>query len=205
MMPTMTPIVPGALRATLTLAVLAALAAGCGGGSGEPGESSLDTRLIEAAWAGDVALARRLIEAGADVNHQDATQQSAYLIAASEGHLALLELTLESGARVNDLDSYDGTALIRAAERGHAEVVRRLIRAGVDPDHVNNLGWTALHEAVILGDGGPDYVRTVRALVHGGADPSIPSSGDGLTALEHARARGYDDLAAILSRAATGG
>ena len=56
-------------------------------------------------------------------------------------------------------DTFNGTGLIRAAERGHADIVGRLIQADVEVDHVNNLGWTALHEAIILGDGTPPLRR----------------------------------------------
>ena len=165
------------------------LAAGCGGGEGR---ADLDGRLIEAAFADDVAEARRLIADGADVNAKDSTQQSAYLIATSEvgDELRLLELTLANGARVNDKDSDNGTGLIRAAERGYPRIVRRLLEAGVDRDHVNRLGWTAPHEAVLLGDGGRAHVATVRELVRGGVDLEVPD-GDGVTALQHARERGF--------------
>ena len=40
-----------------------------------------------------------------------------------------------------------------------------LLDTDVDIDHVNRIGYTALHEAVILGDGGPSHQRTVAALV----------------------------------------
>jgi ankyrin repeat protein len=98
---------------------------------------------------------------------------------------------------VDDKDSYDGTGLIRAAERGHPRIVRRLLEAGIDRDHVNRLGWTALHEAIVLGDGGADHVATVGALVRGGVDVAVPD-GDGVTALEHAEERGFDRIARIL-------
>ncbi|HET6653968.1 MAG TPA: ankyrin repeat domain-containing protein [Nocardioides sp.] len=165
-------------------------------------QARLDQRLRDAAWADDVELARRLIRRGADVNAKDDTVQSAYLISTSEGHLRLLDLTLRNGARVNDKDSFNGTGLIRAADRGHAQVVGRLVRAGIALDHVNNLGWTALHEAIILGDGGPRYVETVRVLVAAGADVGVPSARDGVTPVQHARSRGYDQMAALLERAA---
>jgi ankyrin repeat protein len=71
---------------------------------------------------------------------------------------------------VESKDSFNGTGLIRAAERGHWHVVGRLIRAGISLDHVNELGWTALHEAVVLGEGGQRHLDTVRVLVAGGAD-----------------------------------
>ena len=165
-------------------------------------QQRLDLQLIDAAWRNDVPRARRLIERGADVNAQDKTQQSAFLIATSEGFYELLELTLRHGARPSSRDSFDGTGLIRAAERGHAHVVGRLVAAGTELDHVNNLGWTALHEAVILGDGSRRYLDTVRVLVGAGADVRIPAERDGLTALEHARAEGYDAIAEVLAAAA---
>ena len=50
---------------------------------------------------------------------------------------------------------------------------------GAPLDHMNNLGWTALIEAVVLGDGGPDHVETVRALVKAGADRTIADRDEG--------------------------
>lgn len=167
--------------------------------------STLDSQLITAAWKNDVPTAKRLIEAGANVNAVDSTVQSAFLIAASEGYLDLLNLTLAHGADVRSLDSYHGTALIRAAERGHAAVVGRLIQAGVAVNHVNNLGWTALHEAVILGKGTPQYVDTVRLLVAGGADRNKPAVNDGTTPVQAAKERGQRPVSAVLDAHATAG
>jgi uncharacterized protein len=161
---------------------------------------ALNARLIAAAWDNDVDRARRLIRAGANVNAKDDTEQSAYLISTSEGYLRLLNLTLRHGADVDSKDSYNGTGLIRAAERGHAEVVRRLLATPIEVDHVNRLGWTALLEAVILGDGGPDHLRTVRLLVEAGADVDLPDR-DGVTALAHAERRGQEQIAAVLRQA----
>jgi ankyrin repeat protein len=169
----------------------------------EPGEQArLDARLVAAAWENDVELARRLIERGADVNAQDDTQQSAFLIAASEGYVDLLDLTMENGADLDSKDSFNGTALIRATERGHAAIAGRLVRAGIEVDHVNNLGWTALHESVILGDGTDRYVDTVRVLVAAGADVGIPAVNDGLTAGEHAERMGQSAVATLLRKTA---
>ncbi|WP_210429070.1 ankyrin repeat domain-containing protein [Nocardioides eburneiflavus] len=166
-------------------------------------QADLDERLRAAAWADDLARARRLVALGADVNAKDATEQSAYLIATSEGHLKLLRLALHNGARVNDKDSWNGTGLIRAAERGHADVVGELLRADIDRDHVNRIGYQAIHEAVWLGADSPSYATTVRVLAAGGVELDRRSPSAGLTPLEMARERGFDRLERILTTVTT--
>jgi ankyrin repeat protein len=160
------------------------------------------TALTAAAFSNQLGAARLLVAVGADVNAKDDTEQSPYLVASSEvgDDPRLLELFLDHGARVDDKDSYNGTALIRAAERGHPRIVRRLLAAGIDRDHVNRLGWTALHEAIVLGDGGREHVATVRVLVEGGVDVNV-RGGSGVAPLGHAEERGYDEIVRILRAA----
>jgi ankyrin repeat protein len=184
----------------ILLVVLVLALAACGGEE-EPA-APLDQQLLAAAYANDVPAARALIAQGADVNTKDRTEQSAYLIATSEvgDDPRLLEVTLAGGARIDDKDSFDGTGLIRAAERGHHRIVARLLEAGIDRDHVNRLGWTALLEAIVLGEGGREHIRTVRALIDGGVDVNLPD-GKGVRPLRHARQRGYDEIAHLLEQA----
>ena len=61
-----------------TAVVLSALPAGCGGEPPPPdrSEQRLNARLIAAAFANDLATARALVKASADVNAKDRTQQS---------------------------------------------------------------------------------------------------------------------------------
>ena len=75
--------------------------------------------------------------------------------------------------------------------------IEALIEADAPLDHINNLGWTALIEAVVLGDGGRAHIETVRLLVEAGANKSIADR-EGRTPLEHAKARGYEEIVAIL-------
>jgi ankyrin repeat protein len=188
----------------LGVALLAGWVLGCGDEPAElrSGLRPIDRQLLAAAYANNVATARRLIDEGADVNAKDDTQQSAYLIATSEvgDDPRLLELTLDAGADVNAKDSYNGTGLIRAGERGYSTIVRRLLETEIEIDHVNRLGWTALLEAVILGEGGRAHTRTVRLLVDAGADLNIPDE-SGTSALAHARRRGFGAIERILVRA----
>jgi ankyrin repeat protein len=163
-------------------------------------DSSGATALVAAAYGNHIGIAERLLEAGADPNAKDDTVQSAYLIATSEvgDDPRLLRLTLRHGADVRSLDSWRGTGLIRAADRGHDTIITVLLDTDIAIDHVNRIGYTALHEAVILGDGGPSHQRTVAALVAAGVDQTLEDP-NGDTALDVARARGYTTIIDLLS------
>jgi ankyrin repeat protein len=154
-----------------------------------------------AAFNSHAAAARALAAGGAQVNALDAQRYDIVTISAVRNDVTMLRLALALGTSPRNVTSpYEGTALIAAAHLGHDEVVRELIRAGAPLDHVNNLGWTALLEAVILGDGGPRHVAVLRALVQGGANRGLPDR-QGVSALEHARRRGYAEMVAILDAA----
>lgn len=156
------------------------------------------TATILAAFASADEALKALAEGGADMNAQDWQGYDVVTIAAVAGDVDLMSLALDLGNRPDLIHTnWDGTALIAASELGHAEVVRRLIKAGAPLDHINKLGWTALLEAVILGDGGPDHQATVRALVEAGADATIADR-DGRTPRDHASARGFEAILAIL-------
>ena len=165
-------------------------------------DPALDQKLITAAYSNDVDAARELIEAGADVNAKDETDQSAYLIATSEvgDDTALLELTLANGAEVRTLDSYDGTGLIRAADRGYTTIVARLLETDIEIDHVNRLGLDRAPRG--------DHPRRWRRRAHGGRTALVEAGvdvnladGQGVTPLAHAEQQGYDEIAAILRNA----
>lgn len=154
-----------------------------------------------AAFASNAEAIIALAEAGADMNALENGKYDIVTIAAVANDPKILSLAIKHGNDPGLTTSiYDGTALIAAAHLGHQEVVRRLIAAGAPLDHVNNLGWTALLEAVILGDGGPDHLAVVRALVDAGASTKISDRG-GVLPLEHALSRNYSAIAKIISEA----
>ena len=159
------------------------------------------TPLVAAAYGNHVEVARILLAAGGDPDEKDATVQSAYLVATSEvgDDPALLDVLLNAGAEVDSRDSFNGTGLIRAAERGYPRIITRLLETDIDVNHVNRLGWTALHEAIVLGDGGPAHVEVVRLLVDAGADVNL--AGNGQRPLTQATSRGYDEIAEVLRTA----
>jgi len=164
-------------------------------------DSRSRTPLHVAAYMKQHAAARALIKAGANPNALEIDRYDIVTIAAVANDLEMLKLALEAGASAKNITSrYDGTALIAAAHLGHAEVVRMLIAAKAPLNHVNNLGWTALMESIVLGNGGANHTATLRALVEAGADVNIADR-QGTTPLQHARRRGYVEMARILENA----
>ena len=158
------------------------------------------TAVTHAAYGGHAAVVRLLVDAGADLDRQDETRANALLSTGETGLVDVLEEVLRGDPDFARTNRFGGTALIPAADRGHVELVRRLLATPIDVDHVNDLGWTALLEAVLLGEGGAAHTEIVRLLVEAGADAGIADR-EGRTPLEHARAAGYDQIAAILARA----
>jgi ankyrin repeat protein len=163
-------------------------------------QTPLDRELIAAAERGDLPSVQRLIARGASVNAKDEKQDSAFLIASARGRTAVVQATLAAGADLKSTNRYGGTGLIPACHYGHLETVKLLLTTKIDVNHVNNLGWTALLEAVILGNGGPTHTEIVRLLLSHGANPKIADR-DGVTALQHARARNQTRISEMLAKA----
>jgi uncharacterized protein len=159
------------------------------------------TPLHVAAYLKQRNAMRALVKAGANANALERDRYDIVTIAAVANDVPTLEIALASGASAANITSpYDGTALIAAAHLGHDDVVRTLIRAGAPLDHVNNLGWTALIESIVLGDGGPRHVSTLKALVSAGANLDLADR-SGATPLALARRRGFSEMASVLEQA----
>lgn len=188
----------GALQLAAHVGDIPALRRALAGTGPDQRDSHGRTPLLIAAHARQREAMRALAAAGADPRAQDAQAYDAITVAAVADDVATMRVAIELGGDPRAVTSpYRGTALIAAAHLGHDGVVRELIAAGAPLDHVNNLGWTALLEAVILGDGGPRHVETVRALVAAGARRDLADR-DGTTPLEHARRRGYAAMVVLL-------
>jgi hypothetical protein len=100
-----------------------------------------ETPLMIAALRGDLDLARRLVEKGADVNK---TGWTPLHYAATHGHLAVMRLLLEQHAYI-DAESPNGTTpLMMAARYGTPAAVKLLLEEGADPALKNRLGLDAI-------------------------------------------------------------
>jgi len=158
------------------------------------------TALLFAAQQGDEASGRILLQAGADANDlRSRDRMTALMVATASGHTAFAMLLIDSGATLNLVDGSGYTALHHAAlEPAGAALVQALLRRGADPNArttrdtrenttagVSLKGATPLFLAAARG-----HVDIVRALVAGGADPSIAT--DNRTAPLHVASWGGD-------------
>jgi uncharacterized protein len=100
-----------------------------------------ESPLMMACLKGDLALAKKLIDRGADVNK---TGWAPLHYAATNGHLEIMELLFANNAYI-DADSPNGTTpLMMAAQYGSTAAVKRLLEEGADPALKNQLGLTAI-------------------------------------------------------------
>ena len=81
------------------------------------------TALMYAAAAGDLEMARLLLENGAPINAQTDVGTTALMFAAAFGHVEVVRFLVENGADIHIQNGYNYTALSLAEERGHQEVV----------------------------------------------------------------------------------
>lgn len=160
-----------------------------------------ETPLLIATHQNNVAIAKALIDAGADINKQDAIQDSPYLYAGAQGKTEILAYMLahrEPDQTV--VNRYGGNALIPAAEKGHLENVKQLLEdERADINHQNNFGYTALIEAVALTDGSPLYQDIVAELLKHDANTELRDNND-KTALDYAKEKGYTEIEAMLKK-----
>jgi uncharacterized protein len=100
-----------------------------------------ESPLMIAALKGHAALAKKLIDRGADVNK---TGWTPLHYAATSGHLPIIELLLEQHAYIDAESPNGSTPLMMAAHYGSPAAVKLLLEAGADPTLKNQLGLTAI-------------------------------------------------------------
>jgi uncharacterized protein len=159
-----------------------------------------ETPLLVAVQENQLAIAQTLMDAGADINAQAANKDSPWLLAGAAGRTEMIRAMIPKGPDLTKRNRYGGNALIPACERAHVDTIRLLLTTKIDVNHINNLGWTCLLEIVILGDGGSRHQEAAQLVLAAGADPNIADK-DGVSPLQHARARGQREIAAMIEKA----
>ncbi|EQC31880.1 hypothetical protein SDRG_10398 [Saprolegnia diclina VS20] len=107
--------------------------------------------LHVAVASGNLAAARLLLAAGADINRPDTRQHSPLYRAAFRGDEAMVRLLLHSNANVDQPTSLDETPLMAAAQEGHVAIVALLLSSHAQVDATNCYGETALYWAAARG------------------------------------------------------
>jgi len=111
---------------------------------------------------GDIAVAKRLLNEGADINALDGHGRTTALgVAADGGSLPLVELFVSKGADVNK-----GCPLYYAAQNGHLQVARVLLHAGAEPNRFR-VGQTP---SPLLAAARGGHVDMVKLLVTSGSE-----------------------------------
>jgi ankyrin repeat protein len=95
-------------------------------------EASLDSRLIDAAEAGEAAEVQKLLSAGASVNAHSPIGKTALMFAAQEDHLEATKILLDNGAYIEAETSGGCKALFCAAGAGQLEMVKLLLDRGAN-------------------------------------------------------------------------
>jgi ankyrin repeat protein len=107
-----------------------------------------ETALTIAAFNGNIRYVRRLVEAGAEVNHYG---WPPLVYAALNGHTDIVDYLLKSGARVDAQAENGATALYTAARSGHLETLKKLLDNRANPEIANQYKETPLDIARKMG------------------------------------------------------
>jgi ankyrin repeat protein len=148
-----------------------------------PMQSSL--LLFAAADSGCVALARRLLDAGASLAARDRLGAAPLARAARAGHVALVELFLARGAAIDARNLEGATALYGATENERRATIALLLANKADPNLPGPSDVTPLAAAAFKGND-----RIVDVLIAGGAAADLIDS-TGKSAITYAAARGF--------------
>ncbi|KAL3137402.1 hypothetical protein ABBQ32_006924 [Trebouxia sp. C0010 RCD-2024] len=127
--------------------------------------------LHEAAKAGDIEAARKLLNEGADVNTADARGITALGLAVGYNKVALVKVLLEGGADVSKTDTKGSTVLHYAAGYGRKEAAELLLDAGADMKAKNDAGQLPIDAARVNRE-----MHMVKYLKSRGGDKSTEGS-----------------------------
>jgi len=110
-----------------------------------------NTPLLNAAKAGNIALCKTLLTAGASPNATGKNGKNALHYAVQNENLELVLVFAAHKQMLNAQDTSGNTPLIIAARCRHAKACEALLAAGANPSMVDLQGYNALHYAAMNG------------------------------------------------------
>ncbi|CAG9127370.1 unnamed protein product [Plutella xylostella] len=150
------------------------------------------TALWCAAGAGHLGIVKRLVRAGANVNHATRTLSTPLRAACFDGRLDIVKYLVRHGADIHKANKYNNTCLMIASYKGHLDVVQFLLDSGARVDERALCGATALHFAAECG-----HAPVVCALIQ--AQASILTNQNGMSPLQCAAERARASVVEILA------
>lgn len=179
------------------------------GANGREANTNGTTVLMDAAASGNAAAVSRLLDSGADVNAKDVTNgQTALMFAAARNAADAIAVMLKRGADAGITTRVVKMERLRVDANGDPlppeEVAKAVAKEAADAaagkpraERVMGAavvgGLTALHFAARDG-----HTSAVQALVNGGADISLTSSGEKTSPMTMALINGHLDIAKLL-------
>eukprot|EP01063_Lacrimia_lanifica_P004422 TRINITY_DN1247_c0_g1_i3.p1 TRINITY_DN1247_c0_g1~~TRINITY_DN1247_c0_g1_i3.p1 ORF type:complete len:883 (+),score=327.88 TRINITY_DN1247_c0_g1_i3:39-2687(+) len=130
-----------------------------------------EATLCLACARGDLALVKRLVAEGGDVNEVDYDMRAPLHLAAEEGHLPVVEELVTHGADFSVKDRWGTTPLVGAQKNNHNDVVAYLLDAGASFDRIE-LQAPAVDFAQLTTDW---YESTARYAKLPGTTPCLPA------------------------------
>jgi ankyrin repeat protein len=159
------------------------------------------TPLYTATRKENLAVIKKLLKRGVDVNRPTPSGWTPLKSAAQQGSLEIVKALLEAGAEPNIADDTNYTPLMNAVSGEHEDIVKTLLKFDADPniqsgenpeDDDWEPGRSALMDAAVSGN-----VAIARELLKGGANPNLVNS-KGRTALHSAVISASADMVALL-------
>jgi len=155
-----------------------------------------DTRLVQAAKAGNSAAAIALIQKRIDPNVAEPDGTTALHWAVRSNDLSLVDRLIKAGAKANTENRYGVTPIFLACQNASGAVVERLIAAGVNANTTGPEGETALHTCAHSGN-----VDAAKVLLAHGASINAGDSWRGQTPLMWAAAQRHPQMITVLVEA----
>jgi ankyrin repeat protein len=150
--------------------------------------------LLKACKDGNFDEAKRLIDAGVDVNAMDAHGWTPLYWACNMGHVKVAKLLIKNGANVNSNENeYKTTPLHVGCQQFLPRLAELLIKNGADVNSKNRYGYTPLHLTCLTNSD----VRIAELLIKNGADVNSKDR-YGYTPLDEACKKGHVDIANLL-------